>query len=210
MPYDPAPSTLSPHAPPFIPPPVYANYVDAHYQDYGPSRSQSPSPSHYTDYLPTPPLELADPLLASANRASDSFPFPRGYTYVSSEPHHPSPHTSSPFLQHYHPHSHSRSPPPSVPPQYAYHPSSRPASAGSTQPRDSSPPPLAHQSFPFGLPGEQKEQLPPRKLSAGDVLYWHHLARNGEIPGVEDDERARGENNPPVVAGGKVSLGFDR
>jgi hypothetical protein len=23
------------------------------------------------------------------------------------------------------------------------------------------------------------------------VLYWHHLQRSGEIPGVEEDERAR-------------------
>lgn len=28
-------------------------------------------------------------------------------------------------------------------------------------------------------------------LMAGDVLYWHHLARHGELPGVKDDERAR-------------------
>ncbi|KAI0268654.1 hypothetical protein BC834DRAFT_820907, partial [Gloeopeniophorella convolvens] len=29
-------------------------------------------------------------------------------------------------------------------------------------------------------------------LRAGDVLYWHHLSRNGEIPGAANDRRARG------------------
>ncbi|KAA1476801.1 hypothetical protein DENSPDRAFT_884588 [Dentipellis sp. KUC8613] len=29
-------------------------------------------------------------------------------------------------------------------------------------------------------------------LRTGDVLHWHHMARNGEIPGVADDRRARG------------------
>lgn len=210
VPYDPAPSSLTPNPPAFIPPPLYANYVGGHYHDYDFSFTQ-PSPAHYTDYLPTPPLELADPILASANRAASPFPYPRGHPSALSQPHHPSPHTSTSFSQHYHPHSHSRSPHPSVPPQYAYHPLSRPTSAGSTPSRDSSPPPLIHQFSPLGLPSEQKEQLPPRKLSAGDLLHWHHLARHGEIPGVEDDERARGENNPPaVIADGKVSLSFDR
>ncbi|KAF9465021.1 hypothetical protein BDZ94DRAFT_1160892 [Collybia nuda] len=208
IPYDPVPSTLSPHAPPFIPPPFYASYIDARYQDYDSLRSQPPSPSHYTDYLPTPPLELADPLLASANRVTDSFPFPRGHAHVSSEPYDLSTHTPGPFSQHHHPYPHPRSLSPSVPPHYAYHPLSRPTSAGSTQSRDSSPP-LAHQSSPFSLPAEQKDQLPSRKLSPGDILYWHHLARNGEIPGVEDDERARGEI-PPASADEKFPINFDR
>ncbi|KAE9411352.1 hypothetical protein BT96DRAFT_961284 [Gymnopus androsaceus JB14] len=28
-------------------------------------------------------------------------------------------------------------------------------------------------------------------LKAGDILFWHHLMRHGEIPGVSDDPRAR-------------------
>ncbi|KIK97371.1 hypothetical protein PAXRUDRAFT_136434 [Paxillus rubicundulus Ve08.2h10] len=32
------------------------------------------------------------------------------------------------------------------------------------------------------------------KLEAGDVLYWHHLSKTGEIPGVEEDPRARVQN----------------
>lgn len=29
------------------------------------------------------------------------------------------------------------------------------------------------------------------KLKGGDMLYWHHLSRHGEIPGVQEDPRAR-------------------
>lgn len=42
-------------------------------------------------------------------------------------------------------------------------------------------------------------QTPPRspspiiKLKAGDMLYWHHLSRHGELPGVQEDPRARGK-----------------
>ena len=44
----------------------------------------------------------------------------------------------------------------------------------------------------------QRLTPPPRspspvvKLKAGDILYWHHLSRHGEIPGVREDPRARG------------------
>jgi len=31
------------------------------------------------------------------------------------------------------------------------------------------------------------------KLKAGDTLYWHHLSRHGELPGVQEDPRARGK-----------------
>lgn len=40
-------------------------------------------------------------------------------------------------------------------------------------------------------------------LKAGDILFWHHLARNGEIPGVAEDERARGKSWG--ATGGKVA-----
>ncbi|PFH50919.1 hypothetical protein AMATHDRAFT_75307 [Amanita thiersii Skay4041] len=30
-----------------------------------------------------------------------------------------------------------------------------------------------------------------RKLKAGDLLFWHHLSRHGEIPGVSDNASAR-------------------
>ncbi|CDO75527.1 hypothetical protein BN946_scf184871.g8 [Trametes cinnabarina] len=35
------------------------------------------------------------------------------------------------------------------------------------------------------------EPLPAEPLKAGEVLYWHHLLRSGEIPAVEEDVRAR-------------------
>ncbi|CAK5281750.1 unnamed protein product [Mycena citricolor] len=53
---------------------------------------------------------------------------------------------------------------------------------------DSSVPPAVQPSY--GLPAEQPEPSLP-SLAPGDVLYWHHLARHGEIPGVMEDPRAR-------------------
>jgi len=47
----------------------------------------------------------------------------------------------------------------------------------------------------------QQPTPPPRspspvmKLKAGDTLYWHHLSRHGEIPGVQEDPRARGKGS---------------
>lgn len=37
------------------------------------------------------------------------------------------------------------------------------------------------------MPAEPKA----RRLKAGDVLYWHHLSRHGEIPGVMEVKAAR-------------------
>ncbi|KAI0371114.1 hypothetical protein BV20DRAFT_922692, partial [Pilatotrama ljubarskyi] len=34
-------------------------------------------------------------------------------------------------------------------------------------------------------------QPAPEPLKAGEVLYWHHLLRSGEIPAVSEDPRAR-------------------
>lgn len=50
-------------------------------------------------------------------------------------------------------------------------------------------------------PPHLPRQTPPRspspviKLKAGDMLYWHHLSRHGEIPGVHEDPRARGKGS---------------
>ena len=38
---------------------------------------------------------------------------------------------------------------------------------------------------------QKEEVVEKRKLKAGDVVYWHHLTRGGEIPGVCEDARAR-------------------
>ncbi|TRM69343.1 hypothetical protein BD626DRAFT_393347 [Schizophyllum amplum] len=54
------------------------------------------------------------------------------------------------------------------------------------------PPPLvdAYTLEPYFEP---KEPVAPRKLKPGEAVYWHHLARHGEIPAVFDDARARRE-----------------
>ncbi|KAJ3569854.1 hypothetical protein NP233_g4773 [Leucocoprinus birnbaumii] len=72
-----------------------------------------------------------------------------------------------------------------------------PPSYSSTNFMDSSPPPLVSATFSNmmnagpGVPPEQKDLPTSRALKPGDVLFWHHLTRCGEIPGVEDDKRAR-------------------
>jgi len=50
------------------------------------------------------------------------------------------------------------------------------------------PPHLPQRSTP-----SPRSPSPAVKLRAGDVLYWHHLSRHGEIPGVREDPRARGK-----------------
>ena len=78
--------------------------------------------------------------------------------------------------------------------------SSPPASFGPTR----SPVPM--RASP--LPQFQRPAPPPRspspvmKLKAGDMLYWHHLSRNGEIPGVQEDPRARGKGIRRLVSHG--------
>ncbi|KAG5648531.1 hypothetical protein DXG03_003142 [Asterophora parasitica] len=177
------------------PPSVRASYFDTHSfyrtSDYA-YRSRSSSPA--SDYLPTPPLEFADPSLASP---PDAFPFPREYMPQETQ--------TSPYrdpLHHLH-HSHY------------HHLPHRPSSAAASPSNSASPPPLVH-SVIHDSPAEHKEQPPPpRKLQSGDILFWHHLARNGEIPGVEDDFRARGEHPISAAAtriGGNIvaPLAFSR
>lgn len=69
-----------------------------------------------------------------------------------------------------------------------------------TSPRRS-PRPLLQTPFPHNpTPQTLSEtrgttpETSPRKLKAGDVLYWHHLTKHGEIPGVQEDPRARTPN----------------
>ncbi|KAH9832321.1 FAM72 protein-domain-containing protein [Rhodofomes roseus] len=40
-----------------------------------------------------------------------------------------------------------------------------------------------------------------QRLRAGDVLYWHHLVRSGEIPAVVEDHRARPRRRPEEEGG---------
>jgi len=52
--------------------------------------------------------------------------------------------------------------------------------------RTLSPPHLVQQPTP-----PPRSPSPVVKLEAGDTLCWHHLSRHGEIPGVQEDPRAR-------------------
>ncbi|PPQ97383.1 hypothetical protein CVT26_006617 [Gymnopilus dilepis] len=162
----------------FVPPPPSAAPTPQHvpypsppfspYPHYNqrPSRSRSSSPPVFrSDYLPTPPLEFAVPEYASSR-------------YNSPEPDSPySFRVDASVLS-----------PPSVAPVTSnrYPLPRRPHNDSLTE--GSSPSLLS----PSQYPADQKESLvPSHTLKAGDVVFWHHLARSGEIPGVTDDERAR-------------------
>ncbi|KIM40193.1 hypothetical protein M413DRAFT_173673 [Hebeloma cylindrosporum] len=126
------------------------------------------SPPFRADYLPTPPLEFASPeFLSPRHRSHDHDPSPQYYRMQS-------PPTSR-F-------------PPVIPARSSHYPlSNRPTSADSLT--SGSPPPPFSPNF---YPADQKEHpLTLPSLKPGDVIFWHHLARTGEIPGVNDDERAR-------------------
>ncbi|KIK67301.1 hypothetical protein GYMLUDRAFT_37385 [Collybiopsis luxurians FD-317 M1] len=117
--------------------------------------------SSFHDYLPTPPPDVTD-----LSPVSSSSPSPVAVN---------SPHSDSQGLGF----SESFSPPP----MSSYERSPSPSLDSS------SPPPLVstNSAFSFGMPAEMIEQ----PLQGGDLLFWHHLVRHGEIPGVSDDPRAR-------------------
>ncbi|KAF8638032.1 hypothetical protein AX16_010664 [Volvariella volvacea WC 439] len=137
-----------------------------------PTENRRAPPSPPSDYLPTPPLEYADIAFASTtSRAQDPSPFLSGNISGTLIPH------ARPQLASIHP----RSLTPSAPSTFT----SRTASTSS----DTS-------ARPSNNTAEHKEHSTPRKLKPGDILFWHHLARNGEIPGVSEDPRARGRTLP--------------
>ncbi|KAF9024864.1 hypothetical protein BDZ89DRAFT_1068799, partial [Hymenopellis radicata] len=140
----------------------------------GHSRYESPSAFHPDSYLPTSPLD------ASTSPANESFLFSE----------YPSSHESSSFSYAPQPLSHS-----TRHPSFS-HSFSRPSSTGSEDSDDSIPPPLESPPYPYGLPADHTLTPPPQRLKPGDILYWHHLSRHGEIPGVQDDARARQRTNP--------------
>ncbi|KAF7361801.1 hypothetical protein MVEN_00524300 [Mycena venus] len=163
-------------------------------------------PAARPDYLPTPPLDIDDESPTSSNMPSPSapsFPFPQENSHLAMDsplPHYPVIHSDLhahyPHLNHIH----------------ASRPShNRATSAASSESSNSSPPPLIPPSplVPaFGLPADHFEAplIPP--LQAGDVLYWHHLVRHGEIPGVMEDARAR--RRSLAINVGKTRVHFDR
>ncbi|KAH7874696.1 hypothetical protein F5879DRAFT_893112 [Lentinula edodes] len=141
------------------------------------SREVSPPHTHISpnEYLPTPPLDTMDlsPVSSLSSPAAnnswlDHQNLPSGLRI--SEHHLLSSASSSP-------------------------PSNYDGSPGRGSDRtglDTSPPSLlsANSSFSFGMPAEQAGQT----LKGGDSLFWHHLIRYGEIPGVSNDPRARKAN----------------
>ncbi|KAF9268958.1 hypothetical protein L218DRAFT_977362 [Marasmius fiardii PR-910] len=154
------------------------------YEDYTLPTHTSPS-----EYLPTPPVDLADLSPASSTMSSPtagsfSFPF-SGPTPI--QPRYPS------------------SPPPLVPAsppsddsirQFMYRHSTNLLSLSTSSEVPPPLPPVVPNPVPYGMPSEALEWS--NKLKAGDVLYWHHLIRHGEIPGVGNDLRARRPPSRPV------------
>ncbi len=183
IPFEPPAVVMSSHFGP--PQPSHHHYTHPTHREQAPhpqpptssSDNHVAPPSPHSDYLPTPPLEFADLSLASTLHPPDLPPFL-------------SENISGFSRSHIYPHvlhSHSRSSSPHIHPAYMTlrPPSTDPSSLPSLPPQ-------------FVSPAEQKEQPVPRKLKSGDTLFWHHLARTGEIPGVADDIRARGKPSSPV------------
>lgn len=168
------------------------------------------------------PIEFTAPIspppLTSAYSALSSVDVPAGYRRIL----HPFPSQPSPTLSH----SSSESIPTpiseygdlgSTPHPSSPDPSSFTTSASSRRsprplPRSPSPHTSASQPMQSSSQSSNRESTPEssgmpvespvRWLKAGDVLYWHHLAKNGEIPGVQEDPRAR---VPKKIHGPKFS-----
>ncbi|KAK0241716.1 hypothetical protein EDD85DRAFT_412192 [Armillaria nabsnona] len=181
-PYPPVSSLVSLVYPPHHPGAMHSRLFNPHYQS---------SPAHRPENLPTPPADASPLSSTSTSPIYGTFPFTEPHNFSIDRTHESAPHAPRPF-----PHSERPYPFVSVPSQS---PSIlRPSSAESDSSDDSIPPPLVSPSFPYGLPSEQTEASLPCRLKPGDVLYWHHLTRQGEIPGVKEDARARQQGIPAV------------
>lgn len=142
------------------------------------SKEIKASERHYIPHEPG--VITTSPLLVSALTPSPSLPS----SYNPNA-------RSSPSFSHYsiqdHSHVGESAPPLPTPPPES------PSSTDYPSPAIHTPPPGAsfHQHPHF--PSFQFAIFKPERgsLCAGDVIYWHHLARNGEIPAVVEDERAR-------------------
>ncbi|KAF9012424.1 hypothetical protein BDQ17DRAFT_1343868 [Cyathus striatus] len=173
IPYEPTSIVLS-RSPIIVP---SQNHIPTHYfsQRDTYSRQQqrqgTTGPTTPSEYFPTPPLEFANPTLASSfsppealtpdeNLLRNVLPIARQVDYL---------HTSSPS--------------PSLPNTYPNEDNLASTSGSRSSGAMSNPSSEA--------PIELKEQPAQRLLKPGGVLFWHHLATSGEIPGVMDDERAR-------------------
>jgi hypothetical protein len=66
---------------------------------------------------------------------------------------------------------------------------------------------------PLHVQQEKQEAERAEHLQEGDLVYWHHLVRSGEIPGVVEDARARVARAEGESGGGrgrKARTCFDR
>ncbi|KAF8633340.1 hypothetical protein AX17_004512 [Amanita inopinata Kibby_2008] len=70
-----------------------------------------------------------------------------------------------------------------------------------------SPPSSPHEAT-LVRSADAKESFPLRWLKAGETLYWHHLSRHGEIPGITEDARAR--RGEAVASDSPREVIFDR
>ncbi|KAF5370819.1 hypothetical protein D9758_001980 [Tetrapyrgos nigripes] len=151
-----------------------------------PLRDPYPYIAHsHAEYLPTPPAEIAD-----MSPLSSSMPSPvAGVLSSFAQSSHQSrsdslfspPGLRPPILT---PERLSQ-----IPPALIHSTTRHRSPSDSDRSFDSPPPPLVS-PYSYGMPTEPFDQ-PCIKLKAGDPLYWHHLTRHGEIPGVSDDPRSR-------------------
>lgn len=171
-------------------------HYPAHHEHASPHQQPSPivSENHtapsspLSEYIPTPPLEYASLSVVNALHPPDLPAFLTESISGTS--------LSQPRL-------HVTYPQPASPSPQNQYPHSRPILVDSPSPAIRSPRPLS-------LIADTKEHQAPRKLKAGDMLFWHHLARTGEIPGVTDDIRARSKVSSPVYEELGSNVAFNR
>ncbi|KAN0091234.1 hypothetical protein V8E55_004800 [Tylopilus felleus] len=143
---------------------------------------------------PPPPPSSPPPLAPAYLHSADVATHRRPGSFVPSQAFQPLQTPSPSSGSDYSPSSQLESP--DLAPSSGHSSPDLPASVPSSPRR--SPRPLHHSPFlhnpiPQTMP-EARGAMPepsPRKLKAGDVLCWHHLTKHGEIPGVEEDPRAR-------------------
>ena len=134
----------------------------------------------------TPQYQPQSPPLSPSSRLTPLPPLPMTIPVLSSVYPHPAQNAAHP---HDEPLSHTAHsvPLPTVP---SHSPTSSSPSAASPSPASS-------------VQASQRDRK--KKLKKDDIIYWHNLQKSGEIPGVEEDQRARGGNG----GGGGVSKGTE-
>lgn len=195
-------SGVIPHVPPIPPmpgfppphPPTGVQYIAA-------QGTSSPT----FDYIPvsSPESERSLSPSASNNPSGHSTPeLTAGFTAISLSPRRdhqhyaPGSRSINDSLRSTHRQHHQTPPsPPAPPPSYA------------ASPRNWESPHLAPyipdaRITPITIPAES----PYEPLKPGDVLYWNHLVRSGEIPGVMEDPRARGSSSTTPLDSKRSSI----